>query len=137
MTYLLDTNTCIQYLNDRSENVKARLNSATKAEIFLCAVVKAELYFGAENSQSPEKTMKGQREFAEQFVSLPFDDKAAEQHGRIRAYLKRIGKPIGHYDLLIAAIALANNLTLVTHNTDEFRRVPNLRIEDWEAEPTP
>ena len=63
---------------------------------------------------------------------MPFDDKAANIFGEIRAYLASLGKPIGPYDLQIAAIALAHNVTVVTHNTDEFSRVPNLRIEDWE-----
>lgn len=65
-------------------------------------------------------------------VSLPFDDRAADEYGRIRAYLARLGTPIGPNDLLIAAIALANNATLVTHNTTEFNRVPGLTIVDWE-----
>ena len=61
------------------------------------------------------------REFFGLFVSLPFDSRAAEVHGRIRAGLEALGTPIGPYDLLIAAIALANNLTLVTHNTQQFQ----------------
>jgi tRNA(fMet)-specific endonuclease VapC len=67
-----------------------------------------------------------------QFVSLPFDDHAGEEAGRVRAYLAGLGTPIGPNDLLIAAIALANGLTLVTHNTSEFSRVPGLNIEDWQ-----
>ncbi len=68
------------------------------------------------------------------FTYLPFDDQAGLIHGRIRALLAADGTPIGAYDLQIAAIALANNLTLVTHNTREFRRVEGLQIEDWEAD---
>ena len=66
------------------------------------------------------------------FISLPFDGQAADICGRIRASLARRGTPIGPYDFQIAAIALANNLILVTHNVDEFSRVEGLRIEDWE-----
>ena len=69
-----------------------------------------------------------------QFVSLPFDDAAAEVYGRIRAALEAAGTLIGPYDLQIAAIALANDLTLITHNIREFGRVAGLRIEDWEAD---
>jgi tRNA(fMet)-specific endonuclease VapC len=65
--------------------------------------------------------------------SLPFDDRAAEVYGRIRAHLTATGMAIGPNDLMIAAIALANGLTLVTHNTAEFSRVPGLTIEDWQA----
>lgn len=64
---------------------------------------------------------------------FPFDDAAADAYGKIRAQLSEIGKPIGANDLLIAAIALANNLTLVTHNTSEFARVPGLALEHWES----
>jgi tRNA(fMet)-specific endonuclease VapC len=67
------------------------------------------------------------------FRSLPFDDASAEVYGRIRAQLGAQGNLIGPNDLLIASIALANNLTLVTHNTREFSRIPELRIEDWVA----
>jgi tRNA(fMet)-specific endonuclease VapC len=68
----------------------------------------------------------------QQFVSLFFNDRAAEEYGRIRAHLAGLGKPIGPNDLMIATIALANNLTLVTHNTMEFSRVPGLQLEDWQ-----
>ncbi|MGK7885818.1 MAG: type II toxin-antitoxin system VapC family toxin [Crocosphaera sp.] len=60
--------------------------------------------------------MAKQKMFLRRFVSLPFDDKSAEIYGVIRAYLEQKGTPIGGYDLQIAAIAIANNLTLVTHN---------------------
>jgi tRNA(fMet)-specific endonuclease VapC len=64
--------------------------------------------------------------------SLPFDDAAAEEYGQLRAYLANQGTPIGPNDTMIAAIALANGLTLVTHNTAEFSRVPGLMIKDWQ-----
>jgi tRNA(fMet)-specific endonuclease VapC len=67
-----------------------------------------------------------------QFISLAFDDVAAEEYGRIRAYLAGLGAPIGPNDLMIASIALGNGLTLVTHNTGEFSRVPGLNLEDWQ-----
>jgi tRNA(fMet)-specific endonuclease VapC len=66
------------------------------------------------------------------YVSLPFDDPAAEEYGRIRSHLANQGIAIGPNDLIIAAIALANKLTLVTHNTSEFSRVPGLALEDWQ-----
>ena len=65
-------------------------------------------------------------------TSLPFEAKAAQICGQIRVKLQAKGTPIGAYDLQIAAIALANNLTLVTHNTREFERIENLALEDWE-----
>ncbi|MCB0293257.1 MAG: PIN domain-containing protein, partial [Calditrichaeota bacterium] len=66
------------------------------------------------------------------FISLPFDDSAAEKYGEIRATLEKAGTPIGPNDLFIAAIAAANKTILVTHNTREFRRVVELTLEDWE-----
>jgi tRNA(fMet)-specific endonuclease VapC len=133
MKYLLDTNTCIRYLNQRSERVTARFKAENEHGIVVCSVVRAELYFGAMKSSQPDVTMTKQRAFAERFTSLPFDDAAAEHYARIRADLTRAGTPIGPNDLMIAAIALAHDLTLVTHNTREFGRVAGLKIEDWEA----
>jgi tRNA(fMet)-specific endonuclease VapC len=74
------------------------------------------------------------RKFFGDFVSLPFDGQAAAICGRLRSQLKAIGTPIGSYDLQIAAISLAQSLTLITHNTSEFSRVEGLSIENWEVE---
>ncbi len=132
MMYLLDTNTCIRYLNGRAPTVLQRLRAVPPADVRVCAVVKAEMYFGAMKSSDPGKALAQQRTFLDAFASLPFDDAAAEAYGRLRAELARRGTPIGPNDLMIAAIALTHNLILVTHNTSEFSRVPGLRFEDWE-----
>lgn len=66
------------------------------------------------------------------YATLAFDDLAVQEYRRIRAYLEKLGTPIGPVDMLIAAIALANDLVMVTHNTAEFSRVPGLKLEDWE-----
>lgn len=134
MKFLLDTNSCIRYLNRRSTAIANRLRNTPESEIVICSVVKAELYFGAMKSQNPQATLQNQRIFAERFISLPFDDDAALYYAQIRADLAKKGTPIGGNDLMIAAIALANGLTLVTHNTSEFGRVANLQIEDWETD---
>jgi len=131
--YLLDTNACIGYLNGVAVGVLRRMRTLLVSEIAVCSVVKAELFYGAMKSGNPAKSLAGQQRFVNQFLSFPFDDQAAEHYGRIRAHLARQGKPIGPNDLLIASIALARSATLVTHNTAEFSRVPNLVIEDWEA----
>jgi tRNA(fMet)-specific endonuclease VapC len=83
-------------------------------------------------SAYPERNLKLQQDFLNQFVSLPFNDQAATIFGNIRAQLTAQGTPIGGYDLQITAIALTNNLILVTHNTREFSRIPELKLEDWE-----
>ena len=134
MKYLLDTNACIRYLNGRSESLRRQLSAKNPDDIVLCSVVKAELSYGARKSQHPQRSLKKQQQFVNYFVSLPFDDKAAEVYGQIRAELERAGTPIGPNDLMIAAIAFANDVTLVTHNTREFRRIKGLKIEDWELD---
>lgn len=134
MIYLLDTNVCVQYLNGRSEAIRERIQQTDADDIAVCSIVKAELFYGAHRSQHPERTLARQQQFLNLFLSLPFDDEAAMVYGRIRADLAAQGTPIGSNDMQIAAIALANDLTLVTHNTGEFSRVSGLRLEDWEID---
>jgi tRNA(fMet)-specific endonuclease VapC len=134
MTYLLDTNSCIRYLSGRSEPLRRRIEQAGSDQLVVCSIVKAEMFFGAMKGTTADETFAEQKVFFERFNSIPFDDQAAEAYGMIRADLQRRGLPIGSNDYLIAAIALANDLTLVTHNTREFTRVPGLRVEDWESE---
>ena len=133
MTWLLDTNACIRYLNGRVPKLKARLDATDPTDILACSVVKAELYFGAARSRDPAKTLTKQRYFLSRFKSLPFDDNAALRYGDIRADLTSRGQVIGPNDLMIAAICRAHGITLVTHDTTEFGRVPGLKIEDWEG----
>ncbi|MEH2451288.1 type II toxin-antitoxin system tRNA(fMet)-specific endonuclease VapC [Nostoc sp.] len=134
MIYLLDTNACIIYLNGRNLNLRHRLENHSNLDIVVCSTVKAELFYGAKRSNNPDRNLTLQKGFLSRFTSLPFDDIAAEIFGDIRSHLANLGTPIGPYDLQIAAITLANNLILVTHNVDEFRRVEGLQLEDWEAE---
>ena len=133
MTYLLDTNVCIIYLNGKSSELRDRLNSTPIDKIRICSIVKSELFYGSMRSNNPVKSLQIQQEFLQQFVSIPFDDAAAMVYGTIRANLAKAGTPIGPNDLQIAAIALANELTLVTHNTREFSRIQGLKLEDWES----
>jgi tRNA(fMet)-specific endonuclease VapC len=130
--YLLDTNTCIAVLTGREPTLTERWKRARAHEIRLCSIVKAELRFGAEKSTRRELTLQKLEVFFARFRSLPFDDAAAQVYGTVRAELARQGRPIGPNDTLIAAIALAHDLVLVTHNTEEFRRVSGLTIEDWQ-----
>ena len=130
MTYLLDTNACIRYLNGWSEKIRLRLEATDPQDIVVCSVVKAELSYGAAKSKNPTENLEKQQRFLDRFTSLPFDDRAAEAYGRIRARLETAGTLIGPNDLLIAAIAVANEVTLVTHNTREFSRVEGLILED-------
>jgi tRNA(fMet)-specific endonuclease VapC len=130
--YLLDTNVCVGVLKANARIV-ARFAQVSPANIKLCSVVKAELYYGARASQQIAQNLAALERFFRPLDSLSFDDASAEAYGQIRADLRRTGQPIGPNDMMIAAIALASDLTVVTHNTREFGRVPGLKLEDWEA----
>ena len=132
MRYLFDTNTCIRYLNGRAPAIREKALAVTDTDIVISAITKGEMFAGAARSQMPQQTRSRQEAFFVRFVSLPFDDAAANEFGRIRAALEAAGTPIGPYDMQIAAIALVHNLIVVTHNTREFGRIAGLQIEDWE-----
>lgn len=95
--------------------------------------MKAELTYGAYHSAKPSQNLRAITRFVEPFISLPFDDNCVDGYGRIRSDLARLGTPMGPYDMMIAATAVSHNLTLVTHNTNEFARVTGLLLEDWEV----
>jgi tRNA(fMet)-specific endonuclease VapC len=133
MTYLLDTCACIAFLRSPASPVRNKLADSNPQDVAVCAIVKAELYYGAYRSVHPQRTLETVREFLGHFRSIPFDDQAAEVYGQIRADLAGNGRLIGPNDLLIAAIVLAHQATLVTHNVAEFSRVSGLQIEDWQV----
>ncbi len=130
--YLLDSNICIHLLNGRNPQIEKNFRSHSPAEISLCSIVKAELLYGARHSQRVSTNLQRLNIFFAPLESMPFDDRCAEEYGLIRAALTEQGKIIGPNDLIIAAIARANDATLITHNTKEFNRIPSLRLEDWE-----
>lgn len=131
--YLLDTNACIALLNGTSASLAEWLQRRPPSDVRLCSVVKAELLFGAHKSARVSENLHLLERFFEPFRSLPFDDAAAAHYGSIRQDLERRGLPIGANDLMIAAIAAANEATLMTANTGEFSRVIGLRVEAWET----
>lgn len=130
--YLLDTNTCIAFFKQHV-TVVAQIQETGFERLLLCTPVKAELWYGACNSQRVAANQAVLRDFFAQLPSLAFDDAVIEEYGEIRALLTKQGTPIGANDLLIAAIARAHNVTLVTHNLKEFSRVPKLSLEDWQT----
>ena len=132
MGYLLDTNACINILNSPDSSVAQRATTIPASEIFLCSIVCTELYYGAYNSNRREQNLQTLDYFFNEFIVLNFDLPSAKLAGQIRAQLRAKGTPIGSNDVLIGAIALANNLTLITHNTGEFSRIDGLTYEDWE-----
>jgi tRNA(fMet)-specific endonuclease VapC len=132
MKYSLDTNTCIRYLNGRSQTIRRKLPTIPAHDIVVCSVVRGELAYGVTKSQTPEASEAKQTHFLKPYATLPYDDVTAKEFGRIRAYLEKAGTPIGPYDMQIASIANVHDLILVTHNTKEFGRIPWLKLEDWE-----
>ena len=130
--WLLDTNAWIAYLDRKPNLVKERISQTPENQLLMCDVVKAELLYGAYKSTRVAQNLAKLELLFSLVESLPFEGKAAAHFGEIRAYLAQKGTPIGPYDVQIAAVARAQDLILVTHNTREFARVPELNIEDWE-----
>lgn len=130
--FLLDTNVCIHLLNGQHSSIHDKFMQTTPSEIVLCSVVKAELIFGARYSAKVEDNLLLLKKFFAPLNSLPFDDRAAEEYGVIRADLSKQGKIIGPNDLMIASIVKAFDVTLVSHNTKEFSRITGLRLTNWQ-----
>jgi tRNA(fMet)-specific endonuclease VapC len=122
MRYLLDANAVIVLLNDATSKAARRARQERPGEVAISAIVAHELFSGASESQRADLVD------ALRFAVLEFDKEDARRAGQIRA----LGDA-GPYDVLIAGQAIARTLTLVTHNTDEFCRVPGLQMEDWQA----
>ena len=129
MRYLVDANAIIALLNDRTSPIARRVRRHAPRDFGMSALVIHELYYGAFKSQRVEQNVT--RVDALQFSVLEFDEDDARHAGQIRAHLASKGTPIGPYDVLIAGQARARELTLITHNTSEFQRVPGLKVEDW------
>jgi tRNA(fMet)-specific endonuclease VapC len=135
MIYLLDSNACIAYMRQTDPALVQKVQNADPKDIRLCSVVLAELYYGAFHGLAAHlaRSLIQIAQLRQIYSSIPFDDASAEVYGRIRADLAARGELIGPNDLLIAAVALAHGLTLVTHNTAEFSRVAGLTLEDWQT----
>lgn len=134
MNYLLDTNACIALINGKPPAVRFRFAKALDAgtQVLVPAVAAFELWYGVEKSaRQQSNSQKVDAFFAGPLDVLSFDDEDARVAGRIRAAAEAAGRPIGAYDLLIAAQALRHELTLVTANVREFGRVEGLLWEDW------
>lgn len=138
MTYLLDTNAVIALLKDKPPGVRERFRKAQAAEnvIAVSSLVLFELWYGVARSTRRQENSERLRIFlAGDIAVLPFEEEDAAVAGELRATLEAAGKPIGPYDLLIAAQALRSEAILVTANVSEFARVPDLEWEDWSAPP--
>lgn len=132
MQYLLDTNTRIDVMRNHP-NVVNRMSTVAPGDSVISTITSYELYTGIAKCVSPDKEQRKVDLLLRTLVELPFDQFAAREAGRIRALLESQGAMIGPYDVLLAAHALAADLVLVTANTNEFRRVPKLVIENWQV----
>ena len=131
MSYMLDTNICIYAIKNRPKQVLSRLKENMNQGLFISSITVAELEYGIEKSVNPEKNRASLTRFLSILETLPFDDSAALEFGKIRAFLEKQGTPIGKMDMLIAAHAKSGGLILVTNNVREFIRVPGIMIENW------
>jgi tRNA(fMet)-specific endonuclease VapC len=128
---LLDTNVCIHIIRRRPQAVLRRFEDYGIGEVGVSSVTVAELRFGAEKSSRPEQNLEALGRFLLPLEALSFGEEAAAAYGRVRTALEKVGTPIGPLDTLIAAHAVSVGVRLVTNSTREFRRVPDLEVEDW------
>ncbi|NER06768.1 MAG: type II toxin-antitoxin system VapC family toxin [Okeania sp. SIO3C4] len=131
MKYILDTNTCIYIIKKRPAEVEKKFREFMPGDIGVSSICLAELNHGIQKSAKVEENQIGLDEFTLPLIIVPFDESAANEYGKIRAYLERNGTPIGPMDTLIGAHAKSMDVTLVTNNIKEFERIPDLKIENW------
>ncbi|MGD8358310.1 MAG: PIN domain-containing protein [Lysobacterales bacterium] len=129
--HMLDTNICIYVLKHHSDRLRHRFK--VTRSLCVSAVTYAELCFGIESG--PAAARRARWEQLDAFTRLlliePLDAEAGRRYGRLRAWLRRRGMPIGNNDLFIAAHALSLGAVLVTNNEREFGRIPDLLVENW------
>lgn len=130
LQYMLDTNICIYVIKNYPAKLRETFNRLAE-QLCISTVTLAELSYGAEKSARRLENLQAVDQFAARLDVLAFSPKASAHYGQIRVALERSGKPIGPHDMLIAAHARAEGLSVVTNNTREFRRVPGLRVENW------
>jgi tRNA(fMet)-specific endonuclease VapC len=129
--FLLDTNICIYIRRKSPQDVMQRFLKLDPGEAVISVITFGELLYGAEKSVERVVALERLRELVQLLPAMPLPEVAAEAYGTIRADLESKGEKIGNNDLWIAAHAIASELTLVTNNEREFRRVRGLKIQNW------
>ena len=130
--YLVDTNILGYFARRSSEHLIARMQEALeKKEVAVSVITRAETLFGLSRSDPNDKRRRTVKLILEEFPSLDWTSETADRYGDVAAYLEQTGKSIGQMDTMIAAHALVTGLTVVTHNTRRFERVPKLNLENW------
>jgi tRNA(fMet)-specific endonuclease VapC len=130
--YLLDTNICVFCMRGKFE-MNRKITLAGIENCYLSEITVAELYYGAENSDNPKKTMRETEDFISLFRVIPFG-KSLHTFGREMAYLKSIGRKIENFDMAIGSIALQHKMVMVTDNIDHFGRIRDIEIENWKID---
>ena len=130
LKYLLDTNIVIYVLKRRPQQVLEIFNT-NASRMAISSITLSELIYGAEKSSNVDKNLEAIEEFISHLEVLPYDAKASQHYGQIKAALEKRGEIIGENDIHIAAHAISQGLILVTNNLREFKRVPNLALENW------
>jgi tRNA(fMet)-specific endonuclease VapC len=129
VSFLLDTNICSAHMR-RPAGLAHRFVQHS-GRLWMPTIVLAELYAGAYLLNDPSRILAAINDLRRDIGVLVFDERCAEEFGRLRGVLSRRGKPGNPLDLMIAAVALTHDLTLVTNNTSDFHSVPDLRLDDW------
>ncbi len=129
--YLLDTNIFIYYMKNSYPKLTEKIFSLNPEGLFISSITLFELEYGAEKSSWGAKTRGKLYTLLSPFHFLNYTSQDAIESGRIKGMLEKKETPIGAYDILIAGQAISRGLILVTHNTKEFSRIPNLVVEDW------
>jgi len=131
MKYMLDTNICIGLICRKPESLIKRLTECAPGDVGVSTITVAELAHGAQKSSQVEQNLSALEQFLLPMEIADFDMHASVTYGLVRAALEQAGSMNGSMDLLIGAHALSLDLILVTNNTGEFKRIPNLIVEDW------
>ncbi|QQS38176.1 MAG: type II toxin-antitoxin system VapC family toxin [Ignavibacteriales bacterium] len=131
MKYLLDTNICIYIIKKNPSKVIEKFRRLKPGSVAISSITVSELYYGVYKSSRQNENMIALQEFLQPLEVLDFCLEDALEYGKIRTQLEEKGKLVGAMDLLIASIAKRNNLILVTNNTKEFTRIPELICENW------
>ena len=131
MKFMLDTNTCVDLIRKKNDQILRRMKRRSPDELCVSSVTLSELEYGAAKSMDPARNRLALAEFMTPLTVAPYDDAVAPVYGLVRAELEKAGTPIGPLDTMIAAHALSLGLTVVTDNEREFRRVSGLRVQNW------
>ena len=127
--YLIDTNTCIYYIKGKFE-LKKKFEKADPENCFISEITLAELKFGVENSEKKEKNQKALDNFLTGVKIVPIFH-SLDLYASEKARLRKAGTPVDDFDLLIGVTSVTHNLTMVTNNTNHFKRLKGIALEDW------